>query len=182
MNKNRDASRDTKITFRKVTQTDIPLLSRWFRKPHVAAWWPVPETNEFFENFLARIRSKNTIPFLVYSNQTPIGYIQYYHIDRTIEKAGSWLPAELPKTTIGTDQFIGEEDYLNKGYGTLFIKEFIKQLPVWAPEITTIIVDPEPENAAAIRCYEKVGFTRMGIYQAPWGPALLMQYMINAPQ
>ena len=163
------------ITFRHVTDADLPLLYSWFKKPHVAQWWPVPEENEFFDKFLEKIRSKTTVPFMVYVDQTPIGYIQYYHIDRSREKTGSWLPTELPDTTIGTDQFIGEEEYLHQGYGTLFIKEFLKQLRVLEPTITTVIVDPDPENAAAIRCYEKGGFIRMGIYQAPWGPALLMK-------
>jgi RimJ/RimL family protein N-acetyltransferase len=169
------------INFRRVIQADLPLLYTWFEKPHVAAWWPVPEENEFFKDFLEKIRSKTTIPLLVYSNQIPIGYLQYYHIDRTREKAGSWLPTELPVTTIGTDQFIGDENYLGKGYGTLLLKEFIKQLHDLEPTVTTVIVDPDPENAVAIRCYEKVGFTRMGMYQAPWGPALLMKYVMKEP-
>lgn len=172
--------KQSEFVFKKLTKDDIPLLLRWFKEPHVKEWWPTPEKDEaILEKFLTRIRSKDTFGFIVFIHDVAIGYIQYYHINRKHEKTGSWLPAELPKTTVGTDQFIGEEDYLGKGYGTRFIKEFISYLHEIEPTITTVIVDPDPENAAAIRCYEKVGFTRMGVYHAPWGPALLMRYDIK---
>ena len=117
-----------------------------------------------------RIRS-GTRPYLVLCNNVPIGYVQCYGID-PIKHA--WLP-KLPGNVIGIDQFIGEPDYLGKGFGTLFIKSFVKDL-VAKDSAVTVIVDPDPTNAAAIRCYEKVGFKCMGEYQASWGPALLMVY------
>ena len=42
------------------------------------------------------------------------------------------------------------------------------------PAVTKIQIDPDPENARAIRCYEKVGFRRVGVVDTPDGPALLM--------
>lgn len=166
------------VIFKEVTTDDLPLLRTWFKEPHVNKWWPTPEDNEFFATFLQRIRSKKTSAYMVFIDEKPIGYIQYYPIDRSIEKAGVWLP-ELPETTVGTDQFIGDPEYLGKGYGTLFIKEFINYLThTLDPRITTIIVDPEPTNYAAIRCYEKVGFKSVGTYTTPWGPALLMRYNV----
>lgn len=167
------------FTFKRVTEVDIPLLASWFKEPHVKEWWPTPAENEdFFNQFLIKIRSKDTFPYLAFMNGIPIGYIQYYYIDRRLEKAGSWLP-ELPTTTVGTDQFIGNPQYIGKGYGTQLIKAFISYLTsVLEPSITTIIVDPEPKNIAAIRCYEKVGFYTVGTYETPYGPALLMRYDI----
>ncbi|KKR96628.1 MAG: Aminoglycoside 6'-N-acetyltransferase type Ib-cr, AAC(6')-Ib-cr4 [candidate division TM6 bacterium GW2011_GWE2_41_16] len=167
------------FTFTLITQDNFaslqPLLLSWFNMPHVEQWWPVPKDNEaFFESFLKRIRS-DARPYLVLCNSSPIGYIQTYTIDTATTHA--WLP-KLPGTLIGIDQFIGEPDYLHKGFGTLFIKEFIKQLENTDKNIT-VIVDPEPINLAAIRCYEKIGFKKIGEYQAPWGPALLMIYNKN---
>ena len=88
--------------------------------------------------------------------------------------------SELPSSTVGTDQFIGDLDYIGKGVGTRMIKEFITYLSTIEPKVTTIIVDPEPENRAAIRCYEKVGFKKVGVYELSWGPALLMRYDVNS--
>lgn len=87
-----------------------------------------------------------------------------------------WLP-ELPENTVGIDQFIGEVDCIGKGYGTLFIKEFIKHLQA-ENEGITVILDPDPENKAAIPCYEKVGFVTVGEYELPEnrGLVVLMRY------
>ena len=173
-------SNDQAYTFRRVTAEDFLLIYRWFKEPYIAIWWPIPEHDEFFENFLKRIRSDNTFAYLCLLNDTPIAYIQYYYVERTHGKNGAWFPPELPATTVGTDQFIGIPDYIGKGHGTLLVKAFIDYLvQALEPTITTVVVDPDPENGAAIRCYEKVGFKRMGIYAAPWGNALLMRYDIK---
>jgi len=163
------------FTFKKITEKDLLLLLTWFKEPHVQQWWPTPENDELLEKFLQRIRSKDTFGYLVFFGDVPIGYIQYYYIDHKNEKSGSWLPP-LPETTIGTDQFIGDLEYIGKGYGTLFIKQFIQELKKIEPMVTTIIVDPDPENVAAIRCYEKVGFVRVGTYDVSRGRHLLMRF------
>jgi RimJ/RimL family protein N-acetyltransferase len=163
------------FTFTKLTQNDWSLLLQWFKEPHVEKWWPTPEENELMEYFLEKIRSKNTFGFVVLLDEKPIGYIQYYYIDRSKVESGSLLPSLPDETTIGIDQFIGDPNYLHKGYGTQFIKQFIAELPIIEPEITTIILDPNPENLAAIRCYEKVGFEKVCTYENPWGTSLLMR-------
>lgn len=163
------------FTFKRITQSDLLLLYTWFKEPHVSKWWPVPDKeDDFFNYFLPKIRSKNTFPFLVSMNENPIGYIQYYYIDRTLEKFGKWLP-ELPLYTVGIDQFIGDPRCIGKGYGTLFIKNFIEELKEkLEPNISTIILDPTPDNHAAIRCYEKVGFKSVGTYTMPDGYVILL--------
>jgi len=163
------------FTFKRVTPEDLPTLYQWFKEPHVQQWWPVPKNDEFFDFFLKRIRSKDTFAYLAMMDGTPIGYIQYYYIDRNNPKAGSWLP-ELPEATVGTDQFIGDPAYIGKGYGTQMVKAFIQYLThILEPHITTVIVDPDPANHAAIRCYEKVGFKKELVYTVSGGQHLLMR-------
>jgi RimJ/RimL family protein N-acetyltransferase len=164
--------------FKKLTQDDWPLLLKWFKEPHVEQWWPTPEENELMEYFLEKIRCKNTFGFVVFLDEKPIGYIQYYYIDRSKIESGSLLPALPDETTVGIDQFIGDLNYLHKGYGTLFIKQFIVELPTVEPKMTTVILDTNPENLAAIRCYEKVGFLPVCTYENPWGTSLVMRYDI----
>jgi len=168
------------ITFQKLTPEDLPMLLAWFKEPHVMKWWPYPEPEEkFFEQFLERCRLKdNTFAFIVKLDDVPFGYIQYYHWKQDEEKTGgTWVPSDLPATTVGIDQFIGDPSYLGKGYGTHMVKEFIAHITqVCEPQITTIILDPKPDNIVAIKCYEKVGFKKIGLVDAPWGPALFMRY------
>lgn len=164
------------FTFKPLMHADMSLLQEWFAYPHVKKWWPIPQEEEYFTSFLQRIKADNTMAYLVCCNTMPIGYIQYYYIDKVTKKLGGWLPA-LPPYTIGTDQFIGDPLYIGKGYGTQFIQQFITQfLPTHEPQAHTVIVDPDPKNHAAIRCYQKVGFYTLGVTMAPWGPALLMRY------
>lgn len=166
------------FSFANILKENIPLLYSWLNEPHVSKWWPTPKKDEPINEFLQRIRSIDT-GYLVLLNSIPIGYIQYYKINRN-EKSGAWLP-ELPQNTIGIDQFIGDKNLLGKGYGALFIKEFINYLSnSLEPILTTVIVDPEPHNIAAIKCYEKVGFINMGIYDRRGEPAQLLRYDINS--
>lgn len=165
-----------KFTFKPLQQEDLPLLLKWFQELHVTQWWPVPKKEEdFFEHFLKRIRTQDTVAYLVLLNEIPIGYIQYYKLD---QRHQSWLPP-LPEETIGTDQFIGEKEYLGKGYGTLMLKTFINFVVQQDRSIKVIIVDPDPNNKAAVRCYEKVGFQTIGEFKNNFGePALVMRYTI----
>ena len=188
-------------TFKKIAEDDLPTLLAWFKEPHVQKWWPIPTQDEVYAHFLKRIRSKDTFGYLALLEGVPIGYIQYYYIDPSEAKTGTYLPpdffsvvsspasstklseglerSERTYRIVGTDQFIGDPNYLHKGYGTQFIKAFIDYLRTVEPHITTIIVDPEPTNLAAIHCYEKVGFKRVIEYDTPFGRALLMRYDIS---
>lgn len=166
--------------FKLVEEKDLLLLYKWFKQPHVSKWWPTPEEKEdFFESFLKRIRSDIRKCYIVFCDNAPIGYLQLYSVDYENEKWCSWLP-KFPgeKKVIGIDQFIGESDYLHKGFGTLFIKQFLVELFEKERDLV-VVVDPEPENLAAIKCYEKVGFEKIGEFKAPWGPALVMAYKLK---
>jgi RimJ/RimL family protein N-acetyltransferase len=163
--------------FKKLTQTDFPILFPWFDEPHVRQWWPTPEKGELLSNFLKRIRSNSTFGYIVLLNDIPLGYIQYYYIDQG-EKTGAYLPSFESKA-IGIDQFIGSPYYIGKGYGTQMIQEFIQYVLTQEPDIRTIIVDPSPENYAAIRCYEKVGFKKVKYIETSYGLSLLMVYEIK---
>jgi len=64
------------------------------------------------------------------------------------------------------DFVIGETDYLGKGYGTIIIKKFIEKIFA-ETKASKIIIDPDPNNIAAISCYEKVGFKKVKEIDAP---------------
>lgn len=132
--------------FRKFVPKDFPQMLEWLTKDHVKQWWDdgedtlekvalhySDESGEV-EKFVLIEESEN--------KEKPIGYFQYYF---------------FAADSIGIDQFIGNENYLNKGVGTKTVKMFI-ELIMQKHNPTCIILDPSPENKRAIRCYEKVGF------------------------
>ncbi|WP_435369165.1 GNAT family N-acetyltransferase [Priestia megaterium] len=60
----------------------------------------------------------------------------------------------------GTDQFIGEIDYWDKGIGTRLMKLMIDHL-MYKKHSEKIVLDPQAWNQRAIACYEKCGFKKV---------------------
>ena len=130
-------------TFRKLEEADFELLFNWLQQPHVKEWWDDGD-DTIAKVKLHYTKGADTVTrFLLLSdNKEPVGYFQYY-----VEPYG----------VIGIDQFLGDVSLINKGLGTKAVMAFSKLIRE-TKQPTTIIVDPEPENHRAIRCYEKVGF------------------------
>jgi RimJ/RimL family protein N-acetyltransferase len=113
------------ITFKPLAKDGLKLLITWFDKPHVKQWWNDELTpQQIKKKYGKRIGDKNIQPFIVYLSDIPIGFIQYYYADKVDN--GWWLDAT--PGTVGIDQFIGNENYINKGYGAELIRLFIKKL------------------------------------------------------
>ena len=135
------------LSFRLLTSNDFPLLLDWLSRPHVKEWWDAgEETLEVVaqnygeeEEGLARFILLDTSD----GREKPLGYFQHY---------------AAADGSIGIDQFIGEEDYLNRGIGQQAIRLFVEMIMREQKKRASIILDPQPENKRAIRCYEKVGF------------------------
>lgn len=152
--------------FRRLEPNDFPLMLRWLSKKHVKQWWNDGDDTlekvalSYGENFddtarFVLIEVKEKV-------EKPIGYFQYYPVS---------------KNTIGIDQFIGEEDYVNRGVGEKTIKMFV-ELIVRRHKPSEIILDPSPENERAIRCYEKVGFKHYETKETESGSAYMMRLEI----
>ncbi len=149
------------ITFRKLTEADLPLMQRWLNTPHVHKWFKEYGKNEpTFQRvtgkYLPRIYGQEPVNcYMVLYDARPVAYIQSYRIeDFTTAKA-----MVTDSTNVaGTDTFIGEENFLHKGFGNTYIRKFLREIVFPEPGITSCIIDPEPENKIAIRAYEKAGF------------------------
>jgi len=63
------------------------------------------------------------------------------------------------------DIFVGD-DFAGRGIGTAAVRDALQLLLARGHHRVTI--DPNAANAAAIRCYEKAGFTRVGVTRASW--------------
>ena len=132
--------------FRPLTSKDFPLLLEWLSKSHVKEWWDDGEDTLEKVSLHYGEEDSDVAKFILIEIkegiEKPIGYFQYYFAS---------------EDSIGIDQFIGEEDYINRGIGERTIKMFV-QMIIHEHHPTSIIPDPSPDNKRAIRCYEKVGF------------------------
>lgn len=41
------------ITFRRISEADLPMLAEWLRRPHVREWWGPPEEKRAIEELRA---------------------------------------------------------------------------------------------------------------------------------
>jgi RimJ/RimL family protein N-acetyltransferase len=144
------------IGFRRLRNADLHLMHRWLHTPHVARWYGEPGTlEEVSEEYSAYIEGREQVePYLILYNDRPVGYIQSYRVSGD-EEYERLVDIE---DSAGIDLFIGEEDLLYKGLGPLVIRCFIEETVFADESIGACIIDPDPENTAAIRAYEKVGF------------------------
>jgi aminoglycoside 6'-N-acetyltransferase Ib len=169
---NPEVRAETAISFRPLTSTDVPVLYQWLTRPHVAQWWPPPESlTELEQEFTPLMADHSTTrPYIVLGEGEPIGYIQSYV---AMGSGDGWWPDETDPGVRGIDQFLAHADHLNRGLGTAMVRAFVQRL-FSDPAVTQVQTDPSPENRRAIRCYEKAGFRRVGEVDTPDGPALLM--------
>ncbi len=144
---------------------DLPLIKCWLETPHVAEWWHDP--HEQFELVSGDLDHPDVAQFIVSVDERPFAYLQCYRLSDWNTRFGP-----QPEGTRGLDQFIGESEMLGRGHGSAFIGDFADRLlQGGTPRVVT---DPDPNNRRAVRAYEKAGFQRDRLVDAPDGRALLM--------
>lgn len=153
------------ISFRPVEPEDFPLLLAWLARPHVREWWD--NGDDTLEKVAAHYGSHSAARFIALQGEgRPIGYIQYYRVDAD---------------EVGVDMFLGEPELVGRGAGTATLRAFLG-LVAQREHPRTVIVDPDPRNGRAIRCYTKVGFQPVATITNDDGhPALIMRLDLRTP-
>jgi len=170
---------DHQISFTPVAPEHYALLRTWLERPHMREWWGEPETELGYIRDMVEGRD-TTRPFLILSAGEPLGYIQYWfvghHQNQEWLEDHPWL-AELPRDAVGVDLSIGEPEKLSGGFGSAALIAFVAMLR--AEGHRTIIIDPDPGNARAVKAYEKAGFRPVPSLVGRTGDALIMQHDAN---
>lgn len=156
--------------FERVRREDLPLLHEWLNRPHVAEQWDGPCTLEqVIADWEPELDAPGVAFYIAHHEGRPVGYIQSYHV---MSHPDFW-PHERDPGAHGVDMFLANADQLGRGLGTAMLGAFVERLFA-DPSVTKIQIDPSPDNARAIRAYEKSGFRPQGVVDTPDGPALLM--------
>lgn len=145
------------------------MLLEWHRRPHVARWWDPPESEaQLRAEYLTR--APGLQGFIAWLDGRPVGFVQVY----VVRGAGDgWWPSETDPGARGIDQFLADERNLGVGLGSAMGRALLERLFA-DPVVSRVQTDPAPDNARAVRAYEKAGFTRVGVADTPDGPAVLM--------
>ena len=159
-----ERNQSMRLKFRPMTSDDFPLMLEWLSREHVRQWW---DDGEDTPEKVARNYGEEEEGLGRYilvlaeaGGEKPLGYFQHYL---------------APDGSIGIDQFIGEEDYINRGIGTQAVRMFV-ELIRREHAGASIILDPAPDNKRAIRCYEKAGFS---YYETKEGAEGGLAYMMR---
>lgn len=162
-----------RITFRPLTEGDLPMMAAWLSRPHLAEWWGgTPTAAELEAEYGSAIAGIGpTQCFIALADRDEIGFIQSY-VAAECHDDGWWLDEHDPGV-LGIDQFLAHAEQLGQGLGTAMIRAFVARL-FEDPTVTRIQTDPDPSNGRAIRCYEKAGFRAVRELTTLDGPALLM--------
>lgn len=145
------------FAFKKLEEKDFNQLFTWLQEPHVKMYWDTEIDYTFemiYDKYYPRLLDGNTNMFIIKDNDNQVGYIQSY-----IEK--DFLKYNLSEDAVGIDLYIGNINYLNKGYGSQVITDFFENIVFVDKSVKTVVVDPEIDNIIAQKAYSKAGFKHL---------------------
>jgi aminoglycoside 6'-N-acetyltransferase len=158
----------TQVALRPLVEADAPVLRAILATPKVSRWWAAEEDPAWpFE-------TDNTVHRLAVhdgSSAAVIGMVQYWEQDDPVYRHAA------------VDIFLDPRVH-GHGLGTDAVRTLVRHLldDVGHHRVT---IDPAVANASAIRCYEKVGFRRVGVMRryerspetGTWRDVLLMDLL-----
>ena len=151
------------LVLRPATLEDVPHFEQWDREPHViAATSDDPDADVAFEDAEWREEISNDDPasayFVAEVDGHPIGAMQV--IDPALERTHYW-GEDCPPNLRAMDIWIGDSDYLNRGFGTKMMATAINRAFA-DTNVEAIIIDPLNSNTDAHRFYQRLGFRPIG--------------------
>jgi aminoglycoside 6'-N-acetyltransferase len=156
------------VTFRELTDDDLPLLRAWLAQPHVAEHWDdeVPGITRGLP------LDVDVAHYLACEGVEPVAFVQAYRV--MAGQSDGWWVDETDPRALGIDLFIGPAERVGAGLGVRVIRAFVAFL-FEDPRVTAIQADPQPANERSIAALRKAGFTDVGVVHTPDGPSLLMR-------
>lgn len=152
------------ITVRFLRAEDEHQLVKWLSEPEVLQYYEgrdrshdLDMVREHFYN-----QDDDATRCIVEYGGNPIGYIQFYELDE--EERTEYGYGDTDEIIYGTDQFIGEVGYWNRGIGTRLIQSMLAYL-VNEKQARKVVMDPQAWNVRAISCYEKCGFKKIKLLE-----------------
>jgi aminoglycoside 6'-N-acetyltransferase len=142
------------VRLRPATSADLGTLRRWDDEPHVLA--SDPNSDWDWETELAKTPSWRE-QLIAEVNGTPIGFVQI--IDPAEEETHYW--GDGPSNLRAIDIWIGEKNYIGRGYGTRIMKRALARC-FELPQVNAVLIDPLASNTRAHRFYERLGFRAVG--------------------
>ena len=146
-------------SFRKLLdkEDEYKQLYRWCQNKYVYEWFEqrILSYEEIVNKYKNKLKSNKQELLIIKYDNKDIGLVQIYKYEDKINDLNN---------TYEFDIYIGEEEYLNKGIGTLIINEVNKYI-YSKYNADSIILRPFKRNIRAIKCYLKCGFKIINEYE-----------------
>jgi len=160
----------TLVTLRPATTEDVPELTRIRATPDVAHWWRGGD--DMAAAVAEDLAEEGTETFVIEHDGQVAGAIQ-------------WHAEEEPDyRNAGIDIYL-DPALRGRGLGTDAVRTLARHLIVDLGH-HRLVIDPAADNAAAIRCYSKVGFRPVGLMRryergldGTWHDGLLMDLLAD---
>jgi aminoglycoside 6'-N-acetyltransferase len=144
--------RGDRVVLRLLVETDVPRIVELGADAEVARWWRGLTHEHVLDK--ARGEDDGAVVFAIVADGEVAGMIQYFEEDDEEYRHAS------------IDLFLGAP-YHGHGLGTDAVRTMAGHL-IRDRGHHRLTIDPASDNARAIRCYEKVGFKRVGIMRESW--------------
>ena len=148
------------IGFRRLTEGDLRLLHDWLEREHVRRWWSKHETYEdVVDHYLPAIEGRDpTELYAILLEEAPAGLIQTYLVEDHPEYHEL---VQVEAGVAGVDLFLAEENLIGRGFGTEILERFVHEVVLSVQSTHACIADPDAQNIASLRAFEKAGFRRI---------------------
>jgi RimJ/RimL family protein N-acetyltransferase len=135
----------------------------------VRRWWDdgvrTPYPRAELDGYREALRGDDpTYHYIASLDDRPIGLFQHYRIADHAEYAHALA---LEDDAVGVDLFIGESDLIGRGIGPTALREFLRRVAMPFHRLAVCVIGPSVTNVAAIRAYEKAGFTKLRVARVP---------------
>lgn len=154
------------MRFVPLREDHLPFLRALLKEDHIRPYWP--EEEEGLDERFLTMSENGAHGYVLEREGAPSGFLQYYNAGLV---GDGWWPKESPET-LGMDLMLSLSE---RGRGPEVIRAFADFIQRKHPEATSVIVDPNPENARAVKAFAKAGFLSEGKITTPDGWALLMR-------
>jgi RimJ/RimL family protein N-acetyltransferase len=172
----RSGTDSPEISFRRLTDGDLPLLHEWLNEAGVARWWQGNDLSP--EGVAGDYGSENSDPtehWLASTEEGDFGWIALYRLLNSPEDLAHWEPLGVRQSAAGIDYLIGDPSDRGRGLGSAMIRSFSDRVVFGMhPDVDQVCAAPYAANSASCRALENAGFMLLGTVEEPGGTTMLM--------
>ena len=155
-----------RVVVRSVVDDDMPAIEAVMRSPGVRTWWWDFDVGDV----AGELRDPDVCALVIEHAEEVVGYIQYSE-----EESLQYHHASI--------DIVLHDDHQGLGYGSDAVRTLARYLFETCGH-HRLTIDPALANERAIRCYERVGFRRVGVMRqyergadGEWHDGLLMDLL-----